>query len=112
MQIFIATTGADKILANRINIQYFAVGLFKRLTFSHIFWAFAFIMQAGDDFQPFAVGAHAVAKARLDKDSVSLVIGCGPVGLAVIAGLKAKGHGPVIAADFFVTRVLISLLYP
>jgi len=50
--------------------------------------------------EPFAVGAHAVAKARLDKDSVCLVIGCGPVGLAVIAGLKAKGHGPVIAADY------------
>lgn len=50
--------------------------------------------------EPFAVGAHAVAKARLDPDSVCLVIGCGPVGLAVIAGLKAKGHGPVIAADF------------
>ncbi|WP_293898898.1 zinc-binding dehydrogenase [Phenylobacterium sp.] len=50
--------------------------------------------------EPFAVGAHAVAKARLEPKSVSLVIGCGPVGLAVIAGLKAKGHGPVIAADF------------
>ncbi len=50
--------------------------------------------------EPFAVGAHAVAKARLDRDSVALVIGCGPVGLAVIAGLKAKGHGPVIAADY------------
>lgn len=50
--------------------------------------------------EPFAVGAHAVAKARLDKDSVCLVIGCGPVGLAVIAGLKSKGHGPVIAADY------------
>lgn len=50
--------------------------------------------------EPFAVGAHAVAKARLDKDSVALVVGCGPVGLAVIAGLKAKGHGPVIAADY------------
>ena len=50
--------------------------------------------------EPFAVGAHAVAKARLEPDSVALVIGCGPVGLAVIAGLKARGHGPVIAADF------------
>ncbi len=50
--------------------------------------------------EPFAVGLHAVEKARLDKDSVTLVIGCGPVGLAVIAALKAKGHGPVIAADF------------
>ncbi|MBT9472313.1 MAG: zinc-binding dehydrogenase [Pseudomonadota bacterium] len=50
--------------------------------------------------EPFAVGAHAVAKARLDPNSVALVVGCGPVGLAVIAGLKARGHGPVIAADF------------
>jgi threonine dehydrogenase-like Zn-dependent dehydrogenase len=50
--------------------------------------------------EPFAVGAHAVAKAKLEKDSVCLVIGCGPVGLAVIAGLKAKGHGPVIASDY------------
>ncbi|MFZ5720130.1 MAG: zinc-binding dehydrogenase [Pseudomonadota bacterium] len=50
--------------------------------------------------EPFAVGAHAVAKARLEPKSVSLVVGCGPVGLAVIAALKAAGHGPVIAADF------------
>ncbi|MEO8115277.1 MAG: zinc-binding dehydrogenase [Phenylobacterium sp.] len=50
--------------------------------------------------EPFAVGAHAVAKARLDSNSVCLVVGCGPVGLAVIASLKARGHGPVIAADF------------
>lgn len=50
--------------------------------------------------EPFAVGIHAVAKARLEKGSVALVVGCGPVGLAVIGALKAQGHGPVIAADF------------
>jgi len=50
--------------------------------------------------EPFAVGAHAVAKARMEPKSVALVVGCGPVGLAVIAALKALGHGPVIAADF------------
>jgi threonine dehydrogenase-like Zn-dependent dehydrogenase len=50
--------------------------------------------------EPFAVGAHAVAKARLEPNSVCLVVGCGPVGLAVIAALKAEGRGPVIAADF------------
>jgi threonine dehydrogenase-like Zn-dependent dehydrogenase len=50
--------------------------------------------------EPFAVGAHAVAKAHLDADSVALVVGCGPVGLAVIGALKASGHGPVVAADF------------
>jgi threonine dehydrogenase-like Zn-dependent dehydrogenase len=50
--------------------------------------------------EPMAVGAHAVAKAKLEPKSIALVVGCGPVGLAVIAALKAKGHGPVIAADF------------
>ncbi|MBP7704696.1 MAG: zinc-binding dehydrogenase [Caulobacter sp.] len=50
--------------------------------------------------EPMAVGDHAVASAALDKNSVALVIGCGPVGLAVIAALKVRGHGPIIAADF------------
>ena len=50
--------------------------------------------------EPFAVGLHAVAKARLDANSVALVVGCGPVGLAVIAALKVAGHGPVIACDY------------
>lgn len=50
--------------------------------------------------EPFAVGLHAVARARMDPNSVCLVVGCGPVGLAVIAALKAEGRGPVIAADF------------
>jgi len=36
----------------------------------------------------------------MDANSVALVVGCGPVGLAVIAALKVAGHGPVIAADF------------
>ncbi len=54
--------------------------------------------------EPFAVGAHAVARAALDEPAAALVIGCGPVGLAVIAGLKAKGFGPVTAADYSPAR--------
>ncbi|NEW87370.1 MULTISPECIES: zinc-binding dehydrogenase [unclassified Rhodopseudomonas] len=50
--------------------------------------------------EPMAVGAHAVASAPLTPRSVALVIGCGPVGLSVIAALKARGIGPVIASDF------------
>lgn len=50
--------------------------------------------------EPFAVGEHAVAAATLGADAVALVIGCGPVGLAVIASLKARGFGPVIASDY------------
>jgi threonine dehydrogenase-like Zn-dependent dehydrogenase len=54
--------------------------------------------------EPLAVGEHAVAKADPAADQVFLVIGCGPVGLAVIASLKARGLGPVIAADFSAER--------
>ncbi len=54
--------------------------------------------------EPFAVGAHAAAAAALEPGSPCLVLGCGPVGLAVIAALKSRGHGPVIAADFSPTR--------
>jgi len=50
--------------------------------------------------EPFAVGAHAVAEAQMEKGAVAVVIGCGPVGLAVIAALKKEGHGPVIASDY------------
>ena len=54
--------------------------------------------------EPFAVGAHAAGRAALDEDSAALVIGCGPVGLAVIASLKARGYGPIAAADFSPAR--------
>jgi 2-desacetyl-2-hydroxyethyl bacteriochlorophyllide A dehydrogenase len=51
--------------------------------------------------EPMAVGAHGVARATsLTKDSVVLIIGMGPVGAAVLLNLKAKGIGPIIAADF------------
>jgi threonine dehydrogenase-like Zn-dependent dehydrogenase len=49
--------------------------------------------------EPMAVGVHAVAKARLAPEDAPLVIGCGPVGLAVIAALRLAGAGPVVAAD-------------
>jgi threonine dehydrogenase-like Zn-dependent dehydrogenase len=54
--------------------------------------------------EPLAVGEHAVAMADPGPDQVYLVIGCGPVGLAVIASLKARGLGPVIASDFSAER--------
>jgi threonine dehydrogenase-like Zn-dependent dehydrogenase len=54
--------------------------------------------------EPMAVGMHAVAKARLEAYDAPLVIGCGPVGLAVIAALKLRGVEPIVAADFSATR--------
>ena len=50
--------------------------------------------------EPMAVGVHAVEMARMAAEDAALVIGCGPVGLAVIAALKLRGTHPVIAADF------------
>ncbi len=50
--------------------------------------------------EPMAVGVHAVAKARMEKTDAALVVGCGPVGLAVIAALRLAGRGPVVAADY------------
>ncbi len=54
--------------------------------------------------EPMAVGRHAVEMARLTDDDVPLVIGCGPVGLAVIGALRMKGVGPIVAADFSPAR--------
>lgn len=54
--------------------------------------------------EPMAVGWHAVQKSQLTIDDVPVVIGCGPVGLAVIAALKIKGVSPIIAADFSAGR--------
>ncbi len=54
--------------------------------------------------EPMAVGLHAVNKARLSDDDVPLVVGCGPVGLAVIAALRLEGVGPIVAADFSARR--------
>ena len=50
--------------------------------------------------EPLAVGIHAVEKAALLDDDAPLVVGCGPVGLAAIVGLRLKGVRPIIAADF------------
>ena len=54
--------------------------------------------------EPLAVGEHAVGLAGLQPGQPCLVVGCGPVGLAVIAALKGRGHGPVLATDFSPTR--------
>ncbi|MDP9164554.1 MAG: zinc-binding dehydrogenase [Actinomycetota bacterium] len=49
--------------------------------------------------EPLAVGWHAVRRAQIKKSDVAVVVGCGPVGLAVICMLKAKGVATVVASD-------------
>jgi threonine dehydrogenase-like Zn-dependent dehydrogenase len=59
--------------------------------------------------EPMAVGLHAVVKARLEPHDAPLVIGCGPVGLAVIAALRLHGARPIVAADFSARRRELAL---
>ena len=54
--------------------------------------------------EPLAVGEHAVVKAEPTSEHVLMVVGCGPVGLAVISALKMRGLGPIIASDFSPVR--------
>ena len=42
--------------------------------------------------EPMAVGLHAVAKSGIKPGDTALVLGAGPVGLAVIAGAAARRH--------------------
>ncbi len=50
--------------------------------------------------EPMAIGWHAVRRAEIKKGDVAIVIGCGPVGLAVICMLKAQGVRTIVASDF------------
>ncbi len=54
--------------------------------------------------EPMAVGLHAVNRSGIEAGNGALVLGCGPVGLAVIAGLKLRGIEPIVASDFSPAR--------
>jgi threonine dehydrogenase-like Zn-dependent dehydrogenase len=54
--------------------------------------------------EPMAVGLHAVNKSNIAAGEGALVLGCGPVGIAVIAALKLRGVECIVAADFSPTR--------
>jgi threonine dehydrogenase-like Zn-dependent dehydrogenase len=54
--------------------------------------------------EPMAVGLHAVNQARLEPGDSALVVGCGPIGLAIVAWLTARGVEPIVAADYSSSR--------
>jgi threonine dehydrogenase-like Zn-dependent dehydrogenase len=54
--------------------------------------------------EPMAVGLHAVNQARLERGDVAAVIGCGPIGLAVIAWLRRRDVAPIVATDYSARR--------
>jgi threonine dehydrogenase-like Zn-dependent dehydrogenase len=50
--------------------------------------------------EPMAVGAHAVNKSQITEREGAIVLGCGPIGLAVVAALRAHGVEAIVATDF------------
>lgn len=50
--------------------------------------------------EPLTVAWHAVRRGEVNKRTVAIVIGCGPVGLGVILMLKAKGVQTIVASDY------------
>jgi threonine dehydrogenase-like Zn-dependent dehydrogenase len=50
--------------------------------------------------EPMAVGLHAVNRSAIAPGEGAVVLGCGPVGIAVIAALVQRGVEPIVAADF------------
>jgi len=58
--------------------------------------------------EPMAVGLHAVNRSEVQPGEGALVLGCGPVGLAVIAALKLRGIDPIVASDFSPARRAIA----
>jgi 2-desacetyl-2-hydroxyethyl bacteriochlorophyllide A dehydrogenase len=54
--------------------------------------------------EPMAVGLHAVNKSAIQPGEVALVLGCGPIGIAVIAALRRRGVERIVAADFSPAR--------
>lgn len=54
--------------------------------------------------EPMAIGLHAVHRSDITKRDLAIVIGCGPVGLAIICHLKANGVETIVASDFSAGR--------
>jgi threonine dehydrogenase-like Zn-dependent dehydrogenase len=50
--------------------------------------------------EPMAVGLHAVNKSNITPGETALVLGCGPIGIAIIASLRARGVEHIVASDF------------
>ena len=58
--------------------------------------------------EPMAVALHAVRRSEITKRDTAIVIGCGPVGLAVICQLKAAGVRTIIASDLSPARRVLA----
>jgi threonine dehydrogenase-like Zn-dependent dehydrogenase len=58
--------------------------------------------------EPLSCALHAVERARLTFDDVVVVAGCGPIGLGMVAGAKAKSPRLVVALDLDDAKLAIA----
>lgn len=56
-------------------------------------------LELGALVEPLSVGWHAVRQSPLQSNSTILVLGGGPIGIAVILALKARGCGEIIVSE-------------
>ncbi|AGB26095.1 theronine dehydrogenase-like Zn-dependent dehydrogenase [Mycobacterium sp. JS623] len=59
--------------------------------------------------EPMAVGLHAVNKSAIERAEAALVLGCGPIGIAIIAALRHRGLENIVAADYSARRRELAL---
>ncbi|WP_125078411.1 zinc-binding dehydrogenase [Mycobacterium sp. P7213] len=54
--------------------------------------------------EPMAVGLHAVNRSGIVAGETALVLGCGPIGMAIVAALQNAGVEDIVAADYSTVR--------
>jgi threonine dehydrogenase-like Zn-dependent dehydrogenase len=59
--------------------------------------------------EPLAVGLEHARSGEPQPGEIPLVVGCGAIGLCVIAGLKLRGIGPIVASDLDPGRRALAL---
>jgi len=59
--------------------------------------------------EPMAVGRHAVARSAITTAESAVVLGAGPVGLAVVAELRRSGIETIVVSDFSPRRRAVAL---
>jgi 2-desacetyl-2-hydroxyethyl bacteriochlorophyllide A dehydrogenase len=59
--------------------------------------------------EPLAVGLEHARRGRPTTEDVALVLGCGAIGLGVIAGLGLMGVAPIVAADYHPQRRALAI---
>jgi erythritol/L-threitol dehydrogenase len=60
--------------------------------------------------EPLSCSLHAVERADIQFEDVVVVAGCGPIGLGMVAGAKAKGAAKVVALDAVASKLELAKL--